>query len=365
TGARRAGPGRRRHARAGALPAGLRRRAAGGPRPRHRGRRREPDRVPVRPPAVTGHAIETLLAEERRFPPPPAFAAEANAKPDIYELSFEELWEREGRERVTWFEPFTQLYEWELPYARWYVGGKLNATYNCVDRHVEAGQGGKVAYYWEGEQGDRREVTFADLQRETTKLANALKALGVRKGTPVGIYMGMVPETPIAMLACARIGAPHTVVFGGFSADSLGGRLQDMECEVLITQDEAWRRGQTVPLKQTADDALAECPAVRSVLVLRRTGGEVPMTEGRDVWWHDVATDESECPCEPMDAEDLLYLLYTSGTTARPKGIGHTTAGYLVGVAATHHYVFDVKPDTVYWCAADVGWVTGHSYIVY
>jgi len=314
---------------------------------------------------VTDHAIETLLAEERRFPPSPEFAAQANAKPDIYELSFEELWEREGRERVTWFEPFTQLYEWELPYARWYVGGKLNATYNCVDRHVEAGQGGKVAYYWEGEQGDRREVTFADLQRETTKLANALKALGVRKGTPVGIYMGMVPETPIAMLACARIGAPHTVVFGGFSADSLGGRLQDMECEVLITQDEAWRRGQTVPLKQTADDALAECPAVRSVLVLRRTGGEVPMTEGRDVWWHDVATDESECPCEPMDAEDLLYLLYTSGTTARPKGIVHTTAGYLVGVAATHHYVFDVKPDTVYWCAADVGWVTGHSYIVY
>ncbi|HZT44568.1 MAG TPA: acetate--CoA ligase [Gaiellaceae bacterium] len=314
---------------------------------------------------MTDHAIETLLAEERRFPPSPEFAAQANAKPDIYELSFEELWEREGRERVTWFEPFTQLYEWELPYARWYVGGKLNATYNCVDRHVEAGQGGKVAYYWEGEQGDRREVTFADLQRETTKLANALKALGVRKGTPVGIYMGMVPETPIAMLACARIGAPHTVVFGGFSADSLGGRLQDMECEVLITQDEAWRRGQTVPLKQTADDALAECPAVRSVLVLRRTGGEVPMTEGRDVWWHDVATDESECPCEPMDAEDLLYLLYTSGTTARPKGIVHTTAGYLVGVAATHHYVFDVKPDTVYWCAADVGWVTGHSYIVY
>jgi len=314
---------------------------------------------------VTEHAIETLLAEERRFPPPPEFAAQANAKADLYELSFEELWEREGRERVTWFEPFTELYEWELPYAKWYVGGKLNATYNCVDRHVEAGQGGKVAYFWEGEPGDRREVTFADLQRETTKLANALKALGVRKGTPVGIYMGMVPETPIAMLACARIGAPHTVVFGGFSADSLSGRLGDMECEVLITQDEAWRRGQTVPLKETADEALAECPSVRSVVVLRRTGGEVPMTEGRDVWWHDLATDETECPCEPMDSEDLLYLLYTSGTTAKPKGIVHTTAGYLVGVAATHRYVFDVKPETVYWCAADVGWVTGHSYIVY
>jgi acetyl-CoA synthetase len=309
--------------------------------------------------------IETLLAEERRFPPPPEFAAQANAQADIYDLSFEELWEREGRERVTWFEPFTTLLEWDLPYAKWYVGGKLNVTHNCLDRHVEAGRGGKVAYFWEGEPGDRRELTFADLLRETTKLANALKALGVGKGTPVGIYMGMVPELPIAMLACARIGAPHTVVFGGFSADSLTGRLQDMECEVLITQDEAWRRGQTVPLKATSDEALAECPSVRSVIVLRRTGGDVPMTEGRDVWWHEVATDETECPCEPMDSEDLLYLLYTSGTTAKPKGIIHTTGGYLVGVAATHRYVFDVKPDTVYWCAADVGWVTGHSYIVY
>ena len=309
--------------------------------------------------------IETLLAEERRFPPPREFSAQANAQPDLYDLSFEELWEREGRERVTWFEPFTSLYEWELPYAKWYLGGRLNATYNCVDRHVEAGNGRKVAYYWEGEPGDRREITFADLLRETTKLANALKALGVKKGTPVGIYMGMVPETPVAMLACARIGAPHTVVFGGFSADSLRDRMQDMGCEVLITQDEAWRRGQTVPLKTTADEAMAESPSVRSCVVLRRTGGDVPMTGGRDVWWHDVAADERECPCEPMDSEDLLYLLYTSGTTAKPKGIIHTTAGYLVGTAATHHYIFDVKPDTVYWCAADVGWVTGHSYIVY
>ena len=177
--------------------------------------------------------------------------------------------------------------------------------------------------------------------------------------------MGMVPETPIAMLACARIGAPHTVVFGGFSADSLSDRLQDMECEVLITQDEAWRRGTTVPLKRTADEALAASPTVKNVVVLRRTGNDVPMQEGRDHWWHDVATDETEYPCEPMDSEDLLYLLYTSGTTAKPKGIAHTTAGYLVGVASTHHYIFDVKPDSVYWCAADVGWVTGHSYIVY
>jgi acetyl-CoA synthetase len=307
-----------------------------------------------------------MLAEERRYAPDPSFAAQANAQPDIYERDFDELWETEAHERVTWFEPFTKLYEWEPPYAKWYLGGKLNVCFNCVDRHVEAGNGDRIAYYWEGEPDDeRREITFVDLQRETTKLANALRELGVKKGTPVGIYMGMVPETPIAMLACARIGAPHTVVFGGFSADSLSDRLQDMQCEVLITQDEAWRRGTTVPLKQTADQALGSAPSVRHAVVLRRIGNDVPMTDGRDVWWHDVAVDDSEYPCEPMDSEDLLYLLYTSGTTAKPKGIAHTTAGYLTGVATTHHYVFDVKPDSVYWCAADVGWVTGHSYIVY
>ena len=280
---------------------------------------------------MTTPAIETILTEDRRYPPPEDFAAQANAQPDIYDEDFESFWEREGRERISWFEPFTQLYEWKPPYAKWYLGGKTNVTYNCVDRHVEVGLGDKVAYYWEGEPADdRREITFADLQRETTKLANALKALGVRKGTPVGIYMGMVPETPVAMLACARIGAPHTVVFGGFSADSLSDRLQDMECEVLITQDEAWRRGTTVPLKRTADEAVAASPTVKNVVVLRRTGNDVPMQEGRDHWWHDVATDETASPCEPMDSEDLLYLLYTSGTTAKPKGIVHTTAGYLV-----------------------------------
>jgi acetyl-CoA synthetase len=310
--------------------------------------------------------IDTLLLEERRFPPPPEFAAQANAQPSIYDEGWEAFWEREGRERVSWFEPFETLLEWNLPYAKWFLGGKLNIAYNCVDRHVENGLGDKVAYYWEGEsEGDRRVITFADLQREVVKCANALKQLGVAKGTPVGIYMGMVPETAVAMLACARLGAPHTVVFGGFSSDSLADRLNDMGCEVLITQDEAWRRGTTVPLKKTADEAVAESPKVRNVLVLRRTGGDVPMTDGRDVWWHDVATDESECPPEPMDSEDLLYLLYTSGTTAKPKGIAHTTAGYLVGVSTTHHYIFDIKPDSVYWCAADVGWVTGHSYIVY
>jgi acetyl-CoA synthetase len=314
-------------------------------------------------------AIETMFLEERRYPPDPEFAAQANAQQDIYELGLEELWAKEA-ERITWFEPWTTLLEWEAPYAKWYVGGKLNVCFNCVDRHVQAGNGGKVAYYWEGEpEDDRREITFADLQDEVVRFANALKELGVEKGTPVGIYMGMVPELPIAMLACARLGAPHTVVFGGFSAEALAGRLNDMECELLITQDEAWRRGTTTPLKRNADEALASSPTVKNSVVLRRTGGEVPMQDGRDVWWQDAVEGQSRdpetCPAEPLDSEDLLYLLYTSGTTAKPKGIVHTTGGYLVGVAATHHYIFDIKPDSVYWCAADVGWVTGHSYIVY
>jgi acetyl-CoA synthetase len=312
-----------------------------------------------------------MLLEERRYPPDPEFAAQANAKPEIYERSFEDFWESEGRERVTWFEPFSELYEWELPYAKWYVGGKLNVTYNCVDRHVENGLGERVAYFWEGEPvDDRREITYAELQAEVVRFANALKELGVGKGTPVGIYMGMVPELPVAMLACARLGAPHTVVFGGFSADSLAGRLNDMGCEVLVTQDEGWRRGQRVALKKNADEALETSPSVRAVVVYRRTGGDVAWTEGRDHWWHDLVeqqvSDTETCPCEPMDSEDLLYLLYTSGTTAKPKGIVHTTAGYLVGTSSTHHYIFDLKPEQdVYWCAADVGWVTGHSYIVY
>jgi acetyl-CoA synthetase len=313
-----------------------------------------------------GHSIETMLLEERRYPPSAEFSAQANAQPEIYDRDFDEFWDTEARERVSWYEPFTKLYEWEPPYAKWFLGGTLNVAYNCVDRHVEAGNGDKVAYYWEGEPVDeRREVTFADLQREVVRLANALKELGVGKGTPVGIYMGMVPELPIAMLACARLGAPHTVVFGGFSADALADRLNDMECEVLVTQDEAWRRGNTVPLKAVADEALASSPTVKSSIVHRRTGNEVAMQAGRDHWWHDVATSDADCPPEPMDAEDLLYLLYTSGTTAKPKGIAHTTGGYLVGAATTHHYIFDVKPDSIYWAAADVGWVTGHSYIVY
>jgi acetyl-CoA synthetase len=313
--------------------------------------------------------IDTLFLEERRYPPSGEFAEQANANPNIYDEGFESFWKRNATERVSWAEPFSTLYEWEAPYAKWFLGGKLNVAYNCVDRHVEQGRGAKVAFHWEGEpDGDRRDITYEDLQHEVVAFANALKELGVEKGTAVAIYMGMVPELPIAMLACTRLGAPHTVVFGGFSADSLSDRMNDMGCEVLVTQDEAWRRGTTVPLKRIADDAMADAPGVKTCIVLRRTGNDVPMAEGRDHWYDDVrgSDDPASCPPEPMDAEDLLFLMYTSGTTAKPKGIVHTTGGYLVGAAATHYYVFDLKPDTdVYWCAADVGWITGHSYIVY
>ncbi|MCJ7439730.1 MAG: acetate--CoA ligase, partial [Acidimicrobiia bacterium] len=268
---------------------------------------------------------------------------------------------------IDWFEPWSTVCDWDLPFAKWFVGAKLNASYNCLDRHVANGHGEKVAYHWEGEPGDTRTITYAELLDEVSRLANALKELGVKKGDRVNIYMGMVPELPMALLACSRIGAPHSVVFGGFSSDSLRDRINDAEAKVLITADGAWRRGKVFPLKETADTAVAECPSIEKVLVLRRTENDVPWTEGRDVWWHDlVAGQSTDCPPEPMDAEDLLYLLYTSGTTAKPKGIMHTTAGYLTQVAFTHRSVFDLQPDTdVYWCAADVGWVTGHSYIVY
>ncbi len=312
--------------------------------------------------------IDTLLAEERRYPPSPEFAAQANVKADVYERDFEELWRAEA-DRLTWFEPWQTLCEWELPYAKWYVGGKLNACFNCVDRHVEAGLGERVAYHWEGEPGETQTITYADLQSRVVRFANGLREMGVRKGTSVAIYLGMVPELPVAMLACTRLGAPHTVVFGGFSADSLSSRINDMGCEVLVTQDEAWRRGSTVPLKRTADDAMADAPGIRACLVVKRTGNEVSMMEGRDRWLDDLgelSDDPTGCPCEAMDSEDLLFLMYTSGTTAAPKGIMHTTAGYLVGVSATHEYIFDLKADRdVYWCAADIGWITGHSYIVY
>ena len=315
------------------------------------------------------HAIETMQVEERRYKPAPEFSRLANAQPEIYERGFDEFWTKEA-ERISWFEPWKGLYEWKPPYAKWYLGGKLNVCYNCVDRHVEAGHGDKVAFYWEGEpEDDRRAFTFAELQKSVVRAANGLKKVGVKKGTHVAIYMGMIPALPVAMLACARIGAPFTVVFGGFSGEALSDRMNDMECEVMLTQDEGWRRGNRVPLKANADAGMDSSPTVKTCVVVKRTGGEITMKEGRDLWAEDVmkglSDDPASCPCEPMDSEDLLYLLYTSGTTAKPKGIIHTTAGYLVGVSTTHHYIFDIKPNSVYWCAADIGWVTGHSYIVF
>jgi acetyl-CoA synthetase len=317
------------------------------------------------------HAIHTMFEEERRYPPDAEFSAQANAKADIYERDFEEFWETEGRSRISWFTPFDKLYEWELPYTKWYLSGELNACYNCVDRHVESGAGDKVAFYWEGELEDtRRTLTYADLQTEVVRFANVLKSLGVKKGTPVGIYLGMIAELPIAMLACARLGAPHCVIFGGFSSEALADRANDFEAEVLITQDEGYRRGKPLGLKKIADQAVATSPSVQKVLVITHSGGDVPWTEGRDVRYDDLAkevsSDPASCPCEPMDSEDLLFLMYTSGTTAKPKGIIHTTAGYLTAAAATHYYIFDLKPDSdVFFCTADIGWITGHSYIVY
>ncbi|HEV3134878.1 MAG TPA: acetate--CoA ligase [Acidimicrobiia bacterium] len=315
--------------------------------------------------------IEALLAEGRTFPPPPEFKKTARiVDAEIYdeaERDFEGFWARQAADLLDWNEEWHTILEWDLPFAKWFVGGTLNVSFNCLDRHVAAGHGDQVAYHWEGEPGDTRAITYAQLLEEVQRTANALTSLGIRKGDRVNIYLGMVPELPIAMLACARIGAPHSVVFGGFSAEALRDRINDAEARLLITADGAWRRGQVVPLKESADTAMAETPSIERCLVVRRTGQDIAMQDGRDVWWDDLVPGQAaECPAEPMDSEDLLYLLYTSGTTAKPKGIMHTTGGYLTQVAWTHQNVFDIKPDTdVYWCAADVGWVTGHSYIVY
>ncbi len=320
-------------------------------------------------PASPSPEIENLLAERRTFPPDPAFAARAIATADLYaeaERDYVGFWARLARERLSWARPFQTDLEWDLPFAKWFADGQLNVTYNCVDRHVENGLGDKVAYHWIGEPGDSRTITFADLQRETSKAANALLELGVRTGDRVAIYMPMIPELPIAMLACARIGAPHTVVFGGFSAEALSGRINDCGAKVVLTADGGWRRGGRVALKGNVDEALASTPTIEATIVVRRLGDDVPMTEGRDYWWHELVDRQSEdCPPVPVDAEHMLYLLYTSGTTAKPKGIVHTTAGYLLGTSFTHEAIFDARPDDVYWCAADIGWVTGHSYIVY
>ena len=313
-------------------------------------------------------AIETHLSEQRKFAPHPQFAAAANAQPGIYEEAerdYEAFW-KSWADKLDWIEPYHTVLEWNEPFAKWFVGGKLNASVNCLDRHVAAGRGDRIAYLFEGEPGDRRAVTYGELLREVCKLANGLRKLGVKKGDRVAIYMGMVPELPVALLACARVGAAHSVIFGGFSSDSIVDRVNDSQCVAIITSDAGWRRGKKVPLKATVDEALAHTPSIKHCIVSKRTGDAVTMHAGRDVWWDELVADLPEtCAPEPMDSEDLLFLLYTSGTTAKPKGIMHTTAGYLTGVTATARLVLDIKDDDVFWCTADIGWVTGHSYIVY
>jgi len=313
--------------------------------------------------------IEALLKEKRKFAPPKEFAKRANVnRASVYKeaarnpVKFWEGWARQ----LHWFKPWRKTLEWKVPYAKWFVGGKLNVSDNCLDRHITTARRAKAALIWEGEPGDTRTFTYWDLYREVNRFASALKRSGVKRGDRVTIYMPMVPELPIAMLACTRIGAPHSVVFGGFAPDALRDRIHDAESTVLITADGGFRRGGIVPLKVNADAALKECPDVKTVVVLKRTGQDVAMQPGRDVWWDDFVKDApAHCPPERMDSEDMLYLLYTSGSTGKPKGIVHTTAGYLTGVSATHRWVFDIKDTDVYWCTADIGWVTGHSYIVY
>ncbi len=317
------------------------------------------------------HAIDALSYEQRRFAPSPSFVAHAltndNRLYDEAERDSEAFWARQARELLEWSTPFTKICDWDPPYAEWFADGRLNVSYNCLDRHVLAGKGDKVAFYWEGEPGDARVVTYSQLLDEVQRLANALKNLGVEKGDRVNIYLPMIPEAAVAMLACARIGAVHSVVFGGFSSQALADRINDAQAKCLVTVDGSWRRGEVFPLKPQADEALKSTPSIEHVVVVKRGNNEVAMAPDRDHWYHDlIVHSDPVCPAEPMEAEHLLFLLYTSGSTGKPKGIVHTTAGYLTHVAYTFKYVFDHKPESdIFWCTADVGWVTGHSYIVY
>ncbi len=316
--------------------------------------------------------IDALLQEDRRFPPSDGWRRSAQVTdPDTYRAADadpEVFWARFASE-LEWMRPWDRVLEWKSPDARWFIGGKINASVNCVDRHARTARRNKAAIVWEGEPGDRRTLTYFDLFREVGRFANVLKSLGVNRGDRVTIYLPLIPELAIAMLACARIGAIHSVVFGGFSAESLRDRINDQQATLLITSDGGWRRGQIVPLKQTSDEALQETPSIKNVIVVQRQAGApfpVHIQEGRDHWYHRLVQDApAACPPEAMDAEDMLYILYTSGTTGKPKGIVHTTGGYLVGTYATSKWVFDLRDDDVYWCTADIGWVTGHSYVVY
>ena len=319
---------------------------------------------------MSDEALQNLLQEDRSFPPDPQFAAAANAGAELYDQASADrvaFWEEQAG-RLEWAQPWQQALDWSrAPFARWFVGGQLNVAVNCVDRHVAAGRGERVALHFEGEPGDSRTLTYAQLADEVAKAANALTELGVRAGDRVAIYLPMIPEAIVAMLACARLGAPHSVVFGGFSAEALRSRIDDAQATVVITADGGYRRGHASPLKPAVDEAVAQCPSVANVLVVRRTGGEVEWFEGRDHWWHEVVDRQPTThEAQPFDAEHPLFILYTSGTTGKPKGILHTSGGYLTQAAFTHFNVFDLKPETdVFWCTADIGWVTGHSYIVY
>ena len=322
--------------------------------------------------------LDSILREDRVFPPQPEFSAKARIKSladyeSLYARSIadpEGFW-AEAASELHWFSPWDKVLEWDLPWAKWFVGGKINLSYNCVDRHALGARANKTALIWEGEpvvdsKSEIRRLTYAELHVEVQKFANALKSLGIKKGDRVAIYMGMTPELAIALLACARIGAIHSVIFGGFAAHAIADRVNDSECVAILTQDTSYRRGNEVPLKRTVDEALAQTPSVKHVVVLKRSGTGVPMTAGRDHWWHDlISTAETTCEAEPLDSEDPLYILYTSGTTGKPKGLVHTTGGYAVGTYLTTKYVFDIQDEDIYWCTADIGWVTGHSYVVY
>jgi len=324
-------------------------------------------------PASANQALDSTLRENRLFPPSPEFSAKAHIQSieqyeELYKQSIEEpdtFWGNAAKE-LHWFKPWDKVLDWNLPWAKWFVGGKTNLSYNCVDRHALGERANKTAIIWEGEPGEVRKLTYAELHAEVQKFANALKSLGIKKGDRVAIYMGMTPELAIALLACARIGAVHSVIFGGFAAHAIADRVNDSSCVAIITQDSSYRRGVEIQLKAAVDIALESCPTVQHVVVLKRSGAPVTMVTGRDWWWDSlVANAPTECPAEQLDSEDPLYILYTSGTTGKPKGLVHTTGGYAVGTYLTTKYVFDIQDDDVYWCTADIGWVTGHSYVVY